>query len=172
MEGADNRLVFLKKSIRQSGRNRKHGMKMKTLSLALTVLFSVTTAVVAAPTIKQTIASINADASKPDGPAKVVQSISKSTGVPAATLESQKASTGLTYGDIFAAHSIAKASGKKFTDMVALKKKGQTWDQIAEANGVDIGGKKTAAAKNQPAAKPSPTPPQKSLFQEQRDRYK
>ncbi len=147
-------------------------MKMKTLSLALTVLFSVTTALVAAPTIKQTIANINADASKPDGAAKVVQSISKSTGVPAATLESQKASTGLTYGDIFAAHSIAKASGKKFADMVALKKKGQTWDQIAEANGVDIGGKKTTAAKNQPAAKPSLTPPQKSLFQEQRDRYK
>jgi hypothetical protein len=147
-------------------------MKMKTLSLALTVLFSVTTAVFAAPTIKQTIASINADASKPDGPAKVVQSISKSTGVPAATLESQKASTGLTYGDIFAAHSIAKASGKKFAEIVALKKKGQTWDQIAEANGVDIGGKKTTAVKNQPPAKPTPTPPQKSLFQEQRDRYK
>jgi hypothetical protein len=147
-------------------------MKMKTLSLALTVLFSVTTAAVAAPTIKQTIASINADASKPDGAAKVVKSISKSTGVPAATLESQKTSTGLTYGDIFAAHSIAKASGKNFAELVALKKKGQTWDQIAEANGVDIGGKKTAAAKNQPPAKPSPTPPQKSLSQEQRDRYK
>ena len=147
-------------------------MKTKTLSLALTVLFSVTTAVVAAPTIKQTVASINADATKPGGPAKVVQSISKSTGVPAATLESQKASTGLTYGDIYAAHSIAKASGKNFAEIAALKKKGQTWDQIAEANGVDIGGKKTTAAKNEPAAKASPTPPQKSLFQEQRDRYK
>src|SRR5688572_31386767 len=110
-------------------------MKMKTLSLTLSVLFAVTMAVVAAPTIKQTVANINADAAKPDGPAKVVQSISKTTGVPAATLESQKASTGLTYGDIFAAHSIAKASGKKFAEIVALKKKGQTWDQIAEANG-------------------------------------
>ena len=147
-------------------------MKMKTLSLALTVLFSVTTAVVAAPTIKQTVASINADASKAGGEARVVQSISKSTGVPAATLEKQKASTGLTYGDIFAAHSIAKASGKNFAEIAALKKKGQTWDQIADANGVDIGGKKTTKAKNEPAAKPSPTPPQKSLFQEQRDRYK
>src|SRR5688500_8123985 len=148
-------------------------MNTKTLFLILTVLFAVTTAVVAAPTIKQTVASINADAAKPGGPARVVQSISKSTGVPAATLESQKASTGLTYGDIFAAHSIAKASGKNFAEIAALKKKGQTWDQIAEANGVDIGGgKKTTAAKNDPAAKPSPTPPQKSLFQEQKDRYK
>ncbi len=145
---------------------------MKTLSLALTVLFAVTAVVVAAPTIKQTVASINADATKPDGPAKVVQSISKSTGVPAATLEKQKTSTGMTYGDLFAAHSIAKASGKTFEEIAGLKKKGQTWDQIAEANGVDIGGKKTAAAKNQPPAKPSPTPPTKSLSQEQRDRYK
>ena len=145
-------------------------MKTKILSLALVGLFSVTGAVLAAPTVKQTINNINADASKPGGPAKVVQSISKSTGVPAATLEKQKTSTGLTYGDIFAAHSIAKAAGKNFNEIVALKKKGQTWDQIAEANGVDIGGKKTTS-KNQPSAKPSPTPPQKSLFQEQRERY-
>ena len=144
---------------------------MKTLSLTLVVLFSVTAALSAA-TIKQTVASINADASKEGGAARVVQSISKSTGVPAATLEKQKASTGLTYGDLFAAHSIAKASGKTFEEIAGLKKKGENWDQIAEANGVDIGGKKSATAKNQPAAKPSPTPPQKSLSQEQRDRYK
>ena len=147
-------------------------MKMKFLSLTLVVLFSMTAAVVAAPTIKQTVASINADASKPGGPERVVKSISKSTGVPAATLESQKASTGLTYGDIFAAHSIAKASGKNFAEIAALKKKGQTWDRIAEANGVDIGGGKTTTAKNQPQAKPSPTPPQKSLTEEMKDRYK
>ena len=147
-------------------------MKMKTLSLTLVVLFSITASLFAA-TIKQTVASINADASKEGGAARVVQSISKSTGVPAATLEKQRASTGLTYGDIFAAHSIAKASGKTFDEIAALKKKGQTWDQIADANGVDIGGKKKkTTAENQPAAKPSPTPPQKTLSQEQRDRYK
>ena len=146
-------------------------MKMKFLSLTLVVLFSMTTAVVAAPTIKQTVASINADASKPDGPARVVQSISKSTGVPAATLEKQKASTGLTYGDIFAAHSIAKASGKNFAEIAALKKKGQTWDQIAEANGVDIGGKKTTSKTQAAAVKPSASPPQKTLRQIQNERY-
>lgn len=147
-------------------------MTKKILSLALVALLSMTAAAVAAPTIKQTVASINADASKPGGPERVVQSISKSTGIPAATLEKQKASTGMSYGDVFAAHSIAKASGKNFAEIAALKKKGQTWDQIAEANGVDIGGKKTAtAAKNQPAAKPSPTPPRKTLQQEQRERY-
>lgn len=146
-------------------------MKTKTLFLALAVLFSAATAVVAAPDLKQTIASINADANKPGGPEKVVQSISRTTGVPAATLEKQKASTGLTYGDIFAAHSIAKASGKNFAEIAALKKKGQTWDQIAEANGVDVGGKKTAK-KTAPAAQPSATPEEtRSLAQQQADRW-
>lgn len=147
-------------------------MKTKTLILVVALAFSMTAVGLAATSIKQTIANINADAAKPGGPAKVLQSISASTHVPAATLEKQKASTGLSYGDIFAAHSIAKASGKSFDEIAALKKKGQTWDQIADANGVDLGGKKTTT-KNQPApnAKPSPTPPKKSLFQEQRERY-
>jgi hypothetical protein len=145
-------------------------MKMKTLTLVLTVLFAVTTAVVAAPTIKQTIASINADAAKPGGPAKVVQSISKSTGVPAATLESQKTSTGFSYGDIYAAHSIARASGKNFAEIAALKKKGQTWDQIAEANGVSLGGQKKVAKTDAPAASPSPAAV-KSQAQLQRERW-
>jgi hypothetical protein len=147
-------------------------MKTKILSLAVVLVFSLAAVGVAATSIKQTVANINADAAKPDGPAKVLQSISKSTGVPAATLEKEKTKTGLTYGDIFAAHSVAKASGKSFDEIAALKKKGQTWDQIAEANGVDLGGKKNTQKTKAPAnAKPTPTPPTKSLFQEQRERY-
>ncbi len=147
-------------------------MNTKTVSLVLTFLFAVTAAVVAAPSIKQTIASINADAAKPGGPAKVVQSISKSTGVPAATLESQKASTGFSYGDIYAAYSIARASGKNFAEIAALKKKGQTWDQIAEANGVSLGGQKKVAKTEGPAPAASPSPePVKTQAQLQRERW-
>ena len=120
--------------------------------------FSLATLQIQAATIKQTIASINADASKPGGPERVVKSISKSTGVPAATLEKQKAKTGLSYGDIFAAHSIAKASGKTFDQIAALKAKGQTWDKIADDNGVSLGGEKKVAKTNGPASSPSPTP--------------
>ncbi len=119
-------------------------MKMKYFLFAAVAGFSLATLQVQAATIKQTIASINADASKPGGPERVVKSISASTGVPAATLEKQKAKTGLSYGDIFAAHAIAKASGKSFDQIAALKAKGQTWDKIAEDNNVSIGGKKMA----------------------------
>lgn len=146
-------------------------MKMKYFLFAVVAGFSLATLQVQAATIKQTVANINADASKPGGPERVLQSISKSTGVPAATLEKQKAKTGLSYGDVFAAHSIAKASGKSFDQIAALKAKGQSWDKIAEDNNVSLGGQKVAKT-NAPAAKSSPTPPQKSLRQEMNDRYK
>jgi hypothetical protein len=132
--------------------------------------FSLATLHVQAATIKQAVASINADASKPGGPERVLKSISKSTGVPAATLEKQKAKSGLSYGDVFAAHSIAKVSGKSFDQIAALKAKGQSWDKIAEENNVSLGGEKVAKT-NAPAAKSSPTPPVKSLRQEMNDRY-
>jgi hypothetical protein len=149
-------------------------MKMKSFFLTLVCLLAATAIGMAAASLSQTAANINADAQKEGGPAKVLQSISKSTGVPVATLEKEKAKTGLTYGDLFAAHSIAKASGKSFDEIAAMKKKGQTWDQIAEANGVSQGGKKTAQKANaQPAAaKPTPSAtPKKTLQQIQRERY-
>ena len=145
-------------------------MKMKYFLFAVVAGFSLATLQVQAATIKQTVANINADASKPGGPERVLKSISKSTGVPAATLEKQKAKSGLSYGDVFAAHSIAKASGKSFEQIAALKAKGQTWDKIAEENNVSLGGEKKVA-KTDAAAKSSPTPPQKSLRQEMNDRY-
>lgn len=141
-------------------------MKIKKLFLTLLVLGCVTT--VGAATITQTIARINADANKPGGPQQVLKSISASTHVPVATLEKEKAKSGLNYGDLYAAHAIANASGKSFADIAAMKAKGQTWDQIADANGVSLGGKKMQKTA---AAKPTPTPPQKTLRQEQAERY-
>jgi hypothetical protein len=148
-------------------------MKMRQLILTLSALAVVTAAGVQAASIQQTMANINADANKPGGPEQVLKSISASTGVPVATLEKQKAKTGMSYGDLFAAHSIAKAAGKRFEEIAAQKAKGESWDKIAEANNVSLGGKKAnKKAEVKPMVKPTPTPPQKSLFQEQRDRYK
>lgn len=145
----------------------KH-MKMKSFYLTLLLLAAVTTVEVQAASIEKTMANINADANKPGGPEQVLKSISASTHVPVATLERQKAKSGLSYGDLFAAHSVAKAAGKSFEEIAALRAKGESWDKIAEANNVSLGGKKA----NKAQAKPSPTPHQKSLFEEQRDRYK
>ena len=145
-------------------------MKMKKFSLTLVCLLAVTGMRLSAASLTQTVASINSDAQKAGGPAKVLQSVSKSTGVPVATLEKQKTTTGLTYGDIFAAHTVAKASGKTFDEIVALRKKGDSWDKISTDTGVAPSGSKKTAA--QPTPKPSPTAPKRTLADEMKDRWK
>jgi hypothetical protein len=145
-------------------------MKIKNYFLTLLILGSMTAVGVRAATINQTIARINADANKPGGPEQVLKSISASTHVPVATLEKEKAKSGMNYGDLYAAHAIGNACGKSFADLSALKAKGQTWDQIADANGVSLGGKKQQKAVAA-AAKATPTPPMKTLRQEQAERY-
>src|SRR5207248_1315174 len=44
------------------------------------------------------------------------------TDVASATLEREKADTGLTFGDVYVAHSLALATKKKFSAIVALHK--------------------------------------------------
>jgi hypothetical protein len=117
-------------------------MKPKNLLLTLVILFGGTIACTQAAPIKQTIASINADAQKPGGEERILKSISASTHVPVATLAKEKASTGFSYGDLYVAHSIASASGKSFNDVAKLKGQGQTWEKIADANNVSLDGKK------------------------------
>jgi lipoprotein-anchoring transpeptidase ErfK/SrfK len=143
-------------------------MKLKRIFLTLIVLAAVAGVGVKASSVQKTIANVNADANKPGGPEQVLKSISASTHVPVATLEKQKAKSGLSYGDLFIAHSIAKASGKSFEEIAAMKTKGQTWDKIAEDNNVSLDGKKVV---KKVAAKPNPTPPKKTLRQEQAERY-
>jgi hypothetical protein len=145
-------------------------MKMKHLFLSLVVLLGLIAGVQAA-TINQTIAKINADASKPGGPEQVMKSISASTHVPVATLEKEKASSKLNYGDLYAAHAIASASGKSFSQIAGMKAKGETWDKIAAENNVSLDGKKVAKT-DQAAAKPQPSAsPVKTMRQLQAERY-
>jgi len=143
-------------------------MKMKTTFFTLLLALSMVLTLAAA-SLTQTVANINADAKK--DPANAAKSVSASTKVPVATLEKEKAAhPNMTYGDLFAAHTIAKASGKKFEEIAAMKAKGQSWDQIAEASGVSTDSKQKQSATVK--ASPTATPPTKSLFQEQKDRYK
>src|ERR1044071_1137037 len=126
-------------------------MKTKNMLLAVVILGWATVEWSQAGSINQTIANINADAQKPGGPERVLKSISASTHLPVATLEKEKAASGLTFGDLYVAHAIASASGKKFDEIVGLKRKGQTWDKIADDNNVSLGGKKVnKAATNTP----------------------
>jgi hypothetical protein len=60
--------------------------------------------------------------------------------VATSTLEREKKETGFTFGDVYVAHSLALATRKKFSAIVALKKSGQSWAQIAKSHGVTLKG--------------------------------
>ena len=72
-------------------------------------------------------------------PASSVDRISAATGVSVATLQAERASTGLGWGSLEKAHLLANASGQSFDNVVALHQSGQGWGKIARNNGVNLG---------------------------------
>ena len=69
----------------------------------------------------------------------VLTRISDETGVPVDTLQAERASTGLGYGQLENAHLLANASGQSFDDIVAMHQAGEGWGKIAHDNGLNLG---------------------------------
>src|SRR5881394_2181242 len=70
--------------------------------------------------------------------------ISAQTGIPVATLQAERASTGLGWGSLENAHLLANAlaangSNLTFNDLVAMHQAGQGWGKIAHDNGLNLG---------------------------------
>ena len=65
--------------------------------------------------------------------------ISAATGVPVATLQAERASTGLGWGSLENAHLLANATGQSFDNVIALHQGGQGWGKIAHDNGLNLG---------------------------------
>jgi hypothetical protein len=65
--------------------------------------------------------------------------ISAETGVPVATLQAERASTGLGWGGLEKAHLLANSSGRSFDDIVVLHQSGEGWGKIAHDNGLNLG---------------------------------
>jgi hypothetical protein len=97
---------------------------MKTLSLITAALFLVFGAVVS------------------NG--AVVTRISDETGVAVDTLQAERASTGLGWGELGNAHLLANTlavngSSLTFNDLVAMHQAGEGWGKIAHDNGLNLG---------------------------------
>ena len=71
---------------------------------------------------------------------RILSIIVINTDVASATLEHEKAQYGLTLGDVYVAHSLALATGKKAGSIFALHKSGKTWAEIAKSHGVSLKG--------------------------------
>jgi hypothetical protein len=74
----------------------------------------------------------------------VVQRISDETNVSVDTLQMERASTGLGWGELENAHLLANAlanngSNLTFNDLVAMHQAGEGWGKIAHDNGLNLG---------------------------------
>jgi hypothetical protein len=81
-----------------------------------------------------------------------LERISAQTGVPIATLQAERASTGLGWGELETAHLLANASGQSFDNLVALHQAGEGWGKIAHDNGLNLGRIVSAAHRSSQAA--------------------
>jgi hypothetical protein len=111
----------------------------KFVVIFLTTFLSVAIAVAEdAAAIAKLIGDINA-AVRTDKQ-RMLSIITINTDVAVSTLEREKAETGMTFGDVYVAHSLSLATKKKFSAIVALHKSGQSWAQIAKSHNVTLKG--------------------------------
>jgi hypothetical protein len=82
----------------------------------------------------------------------VLTRISNETGVSVDTLQAERTSTGLGFGELETAHLLANASGQSFDDIVAMHKAGEGWGEIAHDNGLNLGKIVSAAHRSDRAA--------------------
>ena len=79
-------------------------------------------------------------------PSRMMTILVINTDVAAETLKAEKRRTGLSYGEVYVAHSLAMASRRSFKEIVAMKAAGRSWSSIAKTLGVSLRGS-TAALK-------------------------
>jgi hypothetical protein len=66
-----------------------------------------------------------------EGHALLPTAVSIQTGVTVEVLKKQRASSGLSYGQLLVANSLASGSGKSFDQILALRAKTGSWSQLA-----------------------------------------
>ncbi|MBI2081851.1 MAG: hypothetical protein HYT86_09065, partial [candidate division NC10 bacterium] len=80
-------------------------------------------------------AAVNQESRDPGGPSHVVTALAALFDLGAETIESERAATGLGFGEIAIAHAIVEATGgaRTFQQVVAMKQSGLGWGQVVHA---------------------------------------
>ena len=107
--------------------------------------------------IQRMAAKINKEASTEEGEAAVKERLSQQLRCPPDTLEWQRTTWGIGYGDIAMVHGFAKAAKKKTTpaEVYEMRRSGMNWEAIAKDLGVKVD---AVASKMKKNAGPKPTP--------------
>jgi hypothetical protein len=115
-------------------------MKKLTLVLAALLVFGASNVRAEEIVILENTANdFDTWAARTHGREQVLSAISRDTGVPITTLQAQRERSGLGYGGLFIANSLASATGQTFEDIAALKASGHGWGWIAKQNNVKLG---------------------------------
>jgi hypothetical protein len=73
------------------------------------------------------------------GFALISTAVSMQTNVPVETVRRQHSITGMSYGELLIANTLAKTSGKSFDAIMAMKSKSRSWGELAGKVGVSEG---------------------------------
>src|SRR5438094_7905075 len=84
-----------------------------------------------------------------------VDRISAETGIPVATLQAERVSTGLGWGGLENAHLLANASGQSFDTIVGKFQGHEGWGQIAHDYGLNLGQVVSSARRSRQATMPA-----------------
>jgi hypothetical protein len=85
------------------------------------------------------VSAINRAAQTPQGEEVVAARLSKELGIPASTLEAQRAQTKLGWGELLIANRLAQTSGLSFDQVVGEFRSGKGWGKIAKEHNVNLG---------------------------------
>lgn len=107
--------------------------------------------------IQRMVAKINQEASTEEGEAAVKARLSQQLRCPPDTLEWQRTTWGVGYGEIAMVHGFAKSAKKKTTpgEVYEMRRSGMEWDVIAKNLGVKVD---AVASKMKKNVGPKPTP--------------
>ncbi len=85
------------------------------------------------PALRSAVVKLDAEAkTNVEGWTLIANAVAWQTKVPVKTLKQQHETTGLTYGELLIANSLAMGSGNSFEAVLAMKQKSKTWAEVAK----------------------------------------
>jgi hypothetical protein len=91
------------------------------------------------PSLAKALAELDSQAGTfVQGYSLIAEAVALQTQLPAAKIKAQRSATGMGFGDLLVANSLAKGSGKSFNEILSMKAKSGTWDLLATKLSIDM----------------------------------
>jgi len=106
-------------------------------AVAVAVLLLLTTAASAQDRLDELATVVNQSTATPKTEAAAVERMAKTLGTGADALRAEHTASGLGWGDLFLAHRVAKRGGHPVDKVIAARRTGANWTEIADEARVD-----------------------------------